>query len=65
MPDALAQLPLRDPQFWVVTAAAAVAAGWMAWRLIPKRLLRKKRGVTTRTTLTVGGKPVKNKPDCH
>ena len=65
MPQTPSQLPLGDPQFWIVTAAAVGAGSWILWRMLPKRLLRKKRGTATRATLTVGGKPVKGKPGCH
>ncbi len=53
--------PIDDWQFWVVTAAAALAAGWLvrgiARAVLPERLRRRRRG-GRRTTLTVGGRPV-------
>jgi hypothetical protein len=47
--------PVHDWQFWVVTAAFALAGGWMLRGLLPRRWRRKKG---TRATLTVGGKAV-------
>lgn len=67
-PPAPAPLPLTDPQFWVVTAAAVCAGGWIVWRMVPKSLLFKHRKPPVkRTTLTVDGKAVeaKAKPKCH
>lgn len=58
-PPAPAPLPLGDPQFWVVTAAAVCAGAWIVWRMVPKSLLFKNRKPPAkRTTLTVGGKAV-------
>lgn len=55
-------MPVHDPQFWIVTAAALVAAGWLIFRATPvgKMLKRKKQQKNgSRATLTVGGRPVR------
>jgi hypothetical protein len=57
----MARFPIDDWQFWVVTAAAAVAAGWLlrgVLRAIVPERYRRRRGRGRRATLTVGGKPV-------
>ncbi len=46
-------MPVDDWQFWVVTAVGALAALWLIRLVLPK----KQKG--TKTSLTVGGKPVK------
>ncbi len=54
-------MPINDWQFWVVTLVM-LASLW----LLKLVLLPKKKG--TKTTLTVGGKPVGKKPkskDCN
>ncbi len=53
-------MPLNDWQFWVVTLVMIVSLWGLKLVLLPK-----KKG--TKTTLTVGGKPVGKKPkskDC-
>ncbi|MFG0326445.1 MAG: hypothetical protein ACF8SC_04145 [Phycisphaerales bacterium JB037] len=53
-------MPVHDPEFWVVTAAALAAFVWLCWRITPiRRLLRRKRTPRgRRATLTVGGRPI-------
>ena len=61
-------LPISDPQFWIVTAAALGAGGWLVWRLLPASVFLKRRKTrSTRTTLTIDGKSVNTKPkrECH
>jgi hypothetical protein len=48
-------LPIRDPQFWIVTAIALAAALWLFRGFLPGR---KKRQSQRRATLTIGGRPV-------
>jgi predicted permease len=50
--------PIGDWQFWVVTAAALVAALWLLRALVPRRFRRRARRRGTRASLTVGGKAV-------
>lgn len=55
-------MPVHDPQFWIVTAAALAAAGWLIFRATPigkalKRKKQQKKG--SRATLTVGGKTIR------
>ncbi|RMH24199.1 MAG: hypothetical protein D6693_10140 [Planctomycetota bacterium] len=50
--------PIADAQFWIVTAAAALAAGLILWRVIgPRRVRRRRRAA--RAQLTIEGR----KPD--
>jgi predicted RNA-binding Zn ribbon-like protein len=55
-----ASLPLQDWQFWVVTAAAIAALAFLL-RAPISRLLRRNKGKSVRTSLTVGGKSVDKK----
>lgn len=57
-------MPTNDWQFWVVTAAAAVALGWLVRRVVPMPG-RSKRQRGKRATLTVGGKAVETRRKCH
>jgi hypothetical protein len=58
MPEPSA-FPVGDPQFWIVTLVAFVAVSWIAWKLLPKRLLgRHRRAGQKHATLTVSGKPL-------
>ncbi len=53
--------PIGDWQFWVVTAAAALAGAWLLRGILRAVLpgrLRRRSGASQRTTLTIGGKPV-------
>lgn len=51
-------LPFADPQFWIVTAIALVAAAYLVWKLAPRRLIPRKRSAgRKRATLTIGGRP--------
>ncbi len=52
--------PVHDWQFWVVTAAALVAALWMIRDFLPFAALKRRRKArrhSRRATLTVKGKP--------
>ncbi len=45
-----------DWQFWVATAVAALALAWIVryvWRIV-----RPRKAMRTKTTLTIGGEPV-------
>jgi hypothetical protein len=54
--------PVHDWQFWVVTALALLAAGYIAHRVLPPKWLPwKKKPKGRSATLTVGGKPVEKK----
>jgi peptidoglycan/LPS O-acetylase OafA/YrhL len=69
-PVAVAPLPVSDPQFWIVTATALLAAAWIAYRLVPRRLLRgRRRRAGKHAPLTIDGKPVsaarRSGSDCH
>lgn len=48
-------LPLRDPQFWIVSAVAAAAIFWLVRLLLPGS--RKGRARPTRVSLTIAGGP--------
>lgn len=51
-------MPVYDWQFWVVTAAAAIAAAWLIRGALPAtKRRRRQRG--QRTTLTLHGKVVR------
>jgi hypothetical protein len=50
-------LPLDDPQFWIVTALALAAAGFLLRMVIPSRAVRRKR-TQRKATLTVRGKTI-------
>ncbi len=58
IPAAAAGFPVGDPQFWLVTAAAGVAA-WAVWRLargkkiVPGRRRARPKGAS----LTIEGRP--------
>lgn len=50
--------PVDDWQFWVATAIFLIALGWIL-RSLPIPIIGKKRKRSrSKTTLTVGGKPV-------
>jgi hypothetical protein len=50
-------LPLTDWQFWVVTAAVAVALAWLLRGVVPvPGLSKRRRKRERRVTLTVEGK---------
>ena len=54
--------PVHDWQFWVVTALAVMAAGYIAHRMLPPKWLPWKKKFKGRSaTLTIGGKPVEKK----
>lgn len=55
------RFPVEDWQFWVVTLAAILAAGWLLRSVLPIPWLRRRRlrrRTTSRATLTVGGKTI-------
>lgn len=52
-------MPTHDWQFWAVSAIALLAAAWIIRALLRMLLPNKKRrGRSSRATLTVGGRPV-------
>lgn len=54
-------MPFGDWQFWVVTALALIAAGYLLRNVIPVPVLSRRarrRKHESRATLTVGGKRV-------
>jgi hypothetical protein len=60
--------PVHDWQFWVATAIAAAAAGWLIYTVAPFGKRRRRRKAGTRASLTIGGRPVgQPAPDreCH
>ena len=50
---------LHDPQFWIATAVAVVAAGFLLRSLLPKLGMKISKGSSSKATLTVGGKAIK------
>ena len=52
-----AALPVGDWQFWVATAIAGVAAGWLCWRLW-RAVRSHRRGAGKRVELTLDRKAV-------
>ena len=51
--------PTADPQFWIVTAAVALAAAWLLRGLLPIPYLSRRhraRRHQRRVNLTIGGK---------
>ena len=50
--------PIHDWQFWVATAIALAAAGWLLYAVAPWGRRRRSRRAGTRARLTVGGRPV-------
>ncbi len=50
--------PVGDPQFWLVTSAAAVAA-WAVWRMARGKKLvpGRRRARPRRASLTIEGRP--------
>lgn len=48
-----------DPQFWIATVIAVIAAGFLLRALLPKLGVKLSKGVSSKATLTVGGKVIK------
>lgn len=48
-----------DPQFWIATVIAVIAAGFLLRALLPKLGVKLSKGVSSKATLTVGGKAIK------
>lgn len=54
--------PVHDWQFWVVTALAAGALGWLLREVAPVRSLkerRRRKAQQRRAALTIEGRPVR------
>jgi cytochrome c-type biogenesis protein CcmH/NrfF len=54
--DGPAPFPVTDWEFWVATVIVVVLVGLGIWRVLPRRW--KRRGRSSRATLTVEGKAV-------
>ena len=59
-PDGAQARPLTsDPQFWIATVIAIVAAAFLLRGVLPRLGLRAKKPAATKTSLTVGGKAIR------
>jgi hypothetical protein len=48
--------PIGDPQFWLATAAFALAAAWLLRGVLPAPWIGKKKPKGRRVNLTIGGR---------
>jgi hypothetical protein len=47
-----------DPQFWIATGIAVIAAAFLLRALLPKLGMKISKGTSSKATLTVDGKPI-------
>jgi hypothetical protein len=62
MPLVALSFPVSDWQFWVVTLLALFALWYLSRSILPPGFGGKRRGKSTKTTLTIGGQSMTKTP---